>query len=194
MVVLVVVPIEPKWPYYQQMNYLAPFMKHRSTRSNFAVEERAPLPTASNVATTIEEESFYYSTNEACDVDNFSAFEVETVEESPKSPKAASFYSATVNRKSKRPGSSLETVSPSPSETVAFPSLHSYLFLFTIIHFYHLFPPIATHTITSFTRSYAQSPLTSNHCLGLTSPYSAFSIRLANISLIQHNLFFSRIT
>ena len=117
MVVLVVVPIEPKWPYYQQMNYLAPFMKHRSTRSNLAVEERAPLPTASNVATTIEEESFYNSMNKACDVGNFSSFEVDTVEESPISPDAASSYGTTVNRKSKRPVSSLETVSPSPSET-----------------------------------------------------------------------------
>ena len=52
------VPIEPKWTYYQQMLYLAPFMKHRSTRGNLAVEERAPLLTASNIATAIEEESF----------------------------------------------------------------------------------------------------------------------------------------
>ena len=111
------VPIEPKWPYYQQMLYLAPFMKHRSTRGNLAVEERAPLLTASNIATAIEEENFYNATNEACDFDNISSFEVETVEESPKSPEAASSYGTTLNRNLKRPGSSLETVSPSPSET-----------------------------------------------------------------------------
>ena len=111
------VPIEPKWPYYQQMLYRAPFMKQRSTRSNLAVEERAPVLTTSNIATAIEEESFYNATNEACDVDNFSSFEVETVEESPKSPEAASSYGTTVNRQLKRPGTSHETVSPSPSET-----------------------------------------------------------------------------
>lgn len=28
------VPIEPTWPYYKQLSYLAPFMKHRLTKSN----------------------------------------------------------------------------------------------------------------------------------------------------------------
>ena len=98
------------------MLYLAPFMKHRPTRGNLAVEERAPLLTASNIATAIEEESFYNATNETCDFDNISSFEVETVEESPKS-EAASSYGTTLNRNLKRPGSSLGTVSPSPSET-----------------------------------------------------------------------------
>ena len=63
------------------------------------------------------------------------------------------------------------------------------IFPFIIIHFTICFPPIATHTITSFTHSYAQPPLTSQLLFG--PKFSLFSIskHLSNTSITQPNPF-----
>ena len=63
-------------------------MKHRLTKGNFTINEKAPFQTSSNDATKIEEESFCNLMNEAYDLDNSLPVEAETVEEVPISPEA----------------------------------------------------------------------------------------------------------
>ena len=48
--------IEPTWPYNERMLFLAPFMKHRTTRGNLSNIEKAPSQTEASEVTMIEEE------------------------------------------------------------------------------------------------------------------------------------------
>ena len=101
------VPIEPTWPYYKQMLFLAPFMKHRTTRGNFTIIEKAPSQTEASEVTMIEEESCSNSRSEAFDIDT-SSFEVEE--------SSGTSYDSTCRKNLKRSGSSLETSTPPSSE------------------------------------------------------------------------------
>ena len=83
------------------MLYLAPFMKHRLTKVNFTIIEKAPLQTASNDPMKMDQESFCNLMNEAYHLDNFSQFEVETVEQAPISPDTSSSYDSTLTLLSK---------------------------------------------------------------------------------------------
>ncbi|XP_065054394.1 transcription factor Adf-1-like [Rhopilema esculentum] len=54
-------PIEPTWPFFKQLLFLAPFMKHRETRGNFVLQERE----SSKIKSTIDTECLHDLIGEA---------------------------------------------------------------------------------------------------------------------------------
>ena len=101
-------PIEPAWPYYKQMLYLAPFMKHRTTKGNYTVIEQAPVLTESNELPIVEEEI------EAFSLQSFSPCEVGPVQDAVFVPEPSA-HECEDQKNIKRPGSSLDASHPSSS-------------------------------------------------------------------------------
>ena len=89
--------IEPTWPYYKQMLFLAPF----------TIIEKAPSQTEASEVPMIEEESCSNSRSEAFDIDT-SSFEVQE--------SSGTSYDSTCHKNLKRSGSSLETSAPPSSK------------------------------------------------------------------------------
>ena len=104
------VSIEPSWPYYKQLQYLAPFLKHRQTKGNFpeVIEENQseandqfqiitiePMESASNFTGAIE-------TNRECTVDSALSSPSSLVSERVEMPSTETTPSLPGTSKSKR--------------------------------------------------------------------------------------------
>ena len=103
------VPIEPTWPYYKQMLYLAPFMKHRTTKGTFTVIEQATLSAESSEPPVVEDDNEVFKTN------TMSHSEEELVDEAVFVPEASSSHECMPQQNIKRAESYVEVSSPSPS-------------------------------------------------------------------------------
>ena len=107
------VPIEPSWPYYKQLQFLSPFVKHRQTKGNFhTVTEESqsedsfqkmgldtidPTEIASSLSGTIE-------TNNLCNLD--SAISSPSSSISERAPTPSTFENTpclSAPKKAKRP-------------------------------------------------------------------------------------------
>eukprot|EP00795_Rhopilema_esculentum_P005765 gene5765-11044_t len=58
-------PIEPTWPFFKQLLFLAPFMKHRETGGNFVLQEREGHQESSKIKSTIDTECLHDLIGEA---------------------------------------------------------------------------------------------------------------------------------
>ncbi len=51
------VPVEPSWPFFKQLQFLEPFLKHRATTSNFNRPVTSVSPSQEMTFTTVQEDS-----------------------------------------------------------------------------------------------------------------------------------------
>ena len=91
------------------MLYLAPFMKHRTTKGTFTVIEQATLSAESSEPPVVEDDNGVFKTN------TMSHSEEELVDEAVFVPKASSSHECMPQQNIKRAESCAEVSSPSPS-------------------------------------------------------------------------------
>ena len=94
--------IEPSWPYFKQLEYLAPFTKHRKTKGNFLVDIK---PDEGHQLETLNEAEFLNSVHESESIlenevqDTLDRIEIEKEDAAePPSP----FSESAVPKKAKR--------------------------------------------------------------------------------------------
>ena len=105
-------PIEPSWPYYKQLQFLSPFVKHRQTKGNFhkvAEESQSedsfqimgsdtidPTEIASSLMGTIE-------TNNLCNLDSAISSPSSSISERATTPTFENTPCLSAPKKAKRP-------------------------------------------------------------------------------------------